>query len=135
MPSKGEDVNMKEKETKQQIFEKMSKDVVKRTMEIRRQKQLRQIDIPTINPNIAAGYISQLESGNRKVSIDYLLALGSLGVDLNYVIMGQGGKEETLDEMREYLVRWIMKADAKELAYVKSMIEKLQILLGKEDEQ
>lgn len=126
---------MKEKETKQQIFEKMSKDVVKRTMEIRRQKQLRQIDIPTINPNIAAGYISQLESGNRKVSIDYLLALGSLGVDLNYVIMGQGGKEETLDEMREYLVRWIMKADAKELAYVKSMIEKLQILLGKEDEQ
>lgn len=135
MPSKGEDVNMKEKETKQQIFEKMSKDVVKRTMEIRRQKQLRQIDIPTINPNIAAGYISQLESGNRKVSIDYLLALGSLGVDLNYVIMGQGGEGETLDEMREYIVKWIMKADAEELAYVKSMIEKLQILLGKEDEQ
>lgn len=126
---------MKEKETKQQIFEKMSKDVVKRTMEIRRQKQLRQIDIPTINPNIAAGYISQLESGNRKVSIDYLLALGSLGVDLNYVIMGQGGEGETLDEMREYIVKWIMKADAEELAYVKSMIEKLQILLGKEDEQ
>lgn len=126
---------MKEKETKQQIFEKMSKDVVKRTMEIRRQKQLRQIDIPTINPNIAAGYISQLESGNRKVSIDYLLALGSLGVDLNYVIMGQGGEGETLDEMREYIVKWIMKADAEELAYVKSMIEKLQILLGKEEEQ
>ena len=126
---------MKEKETKQQIFEKMSKDVVKRTMEIRQQKKLRQIDIPMINPNIATGYISQLESGNRKVSIDYLLALGSLGVDLNYVIMGQGGEGETLDEMREYIVKWIMKADAEELAYVKSMIEKLQILLGKEDEQ
>ncbi|MBM6823576.1 hypothetical protein [Veillonella magna] len=126
---------MKEKETKQQLFEKMSKDVVKRTMEIRQQKQLRQIDIPTINPNIAVGYISQLESGNRKVSIDYLLALGSLGVDLNYVIMGQGSEGETLDEMREYLVKWILDADAEELAYVKNLIEKLQILIGKEDEQ